>query len=113
MIRTSLAVSFVAAVVGAASLAGSAGAASTAPGCGVISAAGTSFLVVGLGVPCSTATAVARQFAVRTVHAARGSNTVVATRRLPGWGCAIRNIGRPAGACSKGPTHTVIWSTMR
>jgi hypothetical protein len=112
VIQKALAVSSVAAVVGAAALVGSASAASTAPGCGVISAAGTRFLVVGLGVPCSTATAVARQFAARTAHAARGSNTVVSTRRLPGWGCAIRNIGRPAGACSKDPTHTVIWSTM-
>ena len=112
MVRKALAIWSAAALVGAASLAGSAGAAPTGPGCGVISAAGKSFLVVGLGVPCSTATAVARQFAARTAHAAPGSNIAVSTPRLPGWGCAIRNIGRQAGACSRDATHTVIWSTM-
>jgi len=83
--------------------------AATTGGCGIVSAAGHSWIVVAKGVPCSRADQVVRGFASRTAHVRSGATVVVASP-LGGFHCILASHGRPGGSCATpGAVKNVVW----
>jgi hypothetical protein len=83
--------------------------AGTTGGCGIVSAAGHSWIVVAKGIPCSRATQVVRGFASRTAHVPSGATVIVASP-LSGFHCILASHGRPGGSCATpGAAKNLVW----
>ena len=98
-----------------AALAGLALAAGTAParaasGCGIVAAAGHTWIVVAKGVPCATAKRVTRALAARTSRVRTGQRVVTTSPLLRGFTCVLASQGKPGGSCATaGAARSVLW----
>jgi hypothetical protein len=80
-----------------------------ASSCGIVTAAGHTWIVVTKGVPCSTATRVTRALAARTA-AVRSGQKVTVRSPLGGFTCVLASRGKPAGSCATaGAAKSIVW----
>jgi hypothetical protein len=100
-----------AAVAAALALGAGAGSARAAGSCGIVTAAGHSWIVVANGVACGRAKQVVRGFAARTARIRNGQHVTVPSP-LHGFTCVLASRGKPAGSCSTvGATKSLVWIT--
>jgi len=76
--------------------------------CGIVSAAGHSWIVISKGVSCTSAKNVTRALAARTAALHAGQKRTV-TSPLAHFTCVISNHGKPAGSCAATAAKSIVW----
>ena len=101
---------FVVAALSAFVFGSSAGASTASTSCGIVMAAGHSWIVVAKAVPCAKAKSVTQGLAARTAALRAGQRRATTSSLLPGFHCVLASQGKPGGSCSTaGAVKSVLW----